>query len=109
MQDNYYNYMLEQFLKELREMVTINEQKTMIQYKTIDIKKWQKIEGFVEGLNEYGKDSKVTKPMRYYSDKIYPVLKSGEIKKFGFKKLFAIKIDDFDFRLLLSNCQSLIH
>ncbi len=109
MQDNYFNHMLEQFILELREMITVNEPKTMIQYKTMDIKKWQKIEGFVEGLHEYGKETKMTKPMLYYDEKIYPVLKSGEIKKFGFKKLFSIRIDDFDFRMLLSNIENLVH
>lgn len=107
MQKSYFNYMLEAFLNHLSEMVTINEKTTMIQYKTMPISKWKKKESFIEAL--YITDGKKTPAMIEYADKLYPVLKSAIILKQGFKKLAAIKIDDYDFRMIITNLRSLLY
>lgn len=109
MQDkDYYNHMLENLLFELKKMDSIMESKTIIQYETISIKEWVKIEPFIEPLKFDG-NGKPSMAMDFYTKTIYPVLKSGEEKKFGFKKLFAIRIDDYDFRQMLSKCENIIH
>lgn len=107
MRDDYYNHMLTSLLADLKAMVTINEPKTMTQLKTMDVKAWEKTNVLVEGLYAY--ESNVPdKLIEFYKYQLYPIISSGTIYKKGFHKYYAIRIDDFDFRMLISNCEKLI-
>ncbi len=109
MQDNYYNHMISSLLPDLKKMLTINESGTMDEYKTMPIKDWEKLTVMIDSLKDYSLPTgKKNALMTYYSDKLYPVLVSGRQIKQGFKKLYGIRIDDFDFRQMISKCESLI-
>ena len=109
MQDNYYNHMISTLLPNLKQMLTLNEPGTMDQYKTMPIKEWDKLTVMIDSLKDYTlSNGKKNQLMNFYSDKVYPVLISGRQIKQGFKKLYAIRVDDFDFRQLISKCESLI-
>jgi len=109
MRDEYYNHMLREVLGELKEMVAWNEPKTMVQFKICDPKAWEKTMVQVEGLYKYDDGGYPDRLMTYFNDQVYPVITTGMEMKKGFKKVYAIKIDDFDFRMLLSGCESLIY
>lgn len=109
MQDNYYNHMISTLLPSLKQMITVNESGTMDEYKTMQIKDWEKLTVMIDSLKDYTLPSgRKNQLMQYYSDKLYPILVSGKQMKQGFKKLYAIRIDDYDFRQILSRCESLI-
>ncbi len=112
MQDSYYNHMLETLLRELKEMITVDDKETMEQYKTMPVPTWENIKGFIDPLNEYvlPNSGKKNALMEYYSKKLFPLLKSYEIKKAGlFKKLVFIKVDDFDFRQIILKLEDLMN
>ena len=44
----------------------------------------------------------------YFSKSLFPILKSAEFKKSFLKKIYLIKIDSFDLRLVLDKCESLM-
>ena len=109
MQDNYYNHMISSLLPSLKQMLTLNEPGTMDEYKIMLTKDWDKLTIMVESLKDYTLPSgKKNQLMNYYTDSVYPVLVSGRLIKQGFKKFYGIRIDDFDFRQLLSKCESYI-
>ena len=109
MQDNYYNHMISSLLPNLKQMLTLNETGTMDEYKTMQTKEWDKLTVMIESLKDYTLPSgKKNQLMQYYSEKLYPILISGRQIKQGFKKLYAIRIDDYDFRQMISKCESLI-
>ena len=109
MQDNYYNHMISSLLQGLKQMTTLDEKGTMDQYKTMNVKDWDKLAVYVDSLNDYTMpNGKKNQLMKYYSENIYPVISSGNVIKQGFKKLYAVRIDDYDFRQLISKCESLI-
>lgn len=107
MQDTYYNGMLESLIHSLRGLVT--KYKDMVEYQTIDKKTWDKLDTYLDPLNEYNKDKTRTEVMNYFSKELYPILKSAELVKFStFDKKIAIKIDSFDLRMLLDKCETLM-
>ncbi len=109
MQDNYYNHMISSLLPNLKQMITLNEPGTMDEYKTMPLKDWEKINVMVESLKDYTlPNGKKNQLMTYYSETLYPMLASGRMIKQGFKKLYGIRVDDFDFRQMLSKCENYI-
>ena len=107
--DNYYNNMIENLLPRLRNMVSVNEPGTMDQYKTMNLKEWNRFKEVVDSVKDYspagGKKNLI---MNYFNDTVYPLLDSGKIMKQGFHKLQAIRIDDFDFRQMLDKLETLM-
>ena len=63
----------------------------------------------VDSVKDYKPaDGKYNQIMTYYNDTIYPLLDSGKVMKQGFHKYQAIRIDDFDFRQMLSKLETLM-
>ena len=107
--DNYYNSMIENLLPRLKNMVSINEPGTMDQYKTMNLKEWNRFKEIVDSVKDYKPaDGKYNQIMTYYNDTIYPLLDSGKQMKQGFHKMQAIRIDDFDFRQMLNKLEILM-
>lgn len=110
MQDNYYNHMISTLLPNLKQMLTFNEPGTMDEYKVMQVKDWDKLTVMIESLKDYTlPNGKKNQLMSYYSDILYPVLIGGRPIKQGFKKLYGIRVDDFDFRQMISKCESYIY
>lgn len=108
MQDNYYNHMLSVVIRQLREFKPIYD-KDMVEFQTMPQKDWNSIEGYIDPLNEYDNGGrKRSRLMEYFSSSLYPILKTIELKKFGFKKLMSIRIDSFDLRMILDKLESLM-
>lgn len=109
MQDNYYNHMISTLLPNLKQMLTFNEPGTMEQYKVMPVKEWDKLTVMIGSLKDYTlANGKKNQLMNYYTDNIYPMLVSGRLIKQGFKKLYGIRVDDYDFRQMISKCESYI-
>ena len=107
--DNYYNNMIENLLPRLRNMVSVNEPGTMDQYKTMNLKEWNRFKEVVDSVKNYSPNSgKKNLIMNYFNDTVYPLLDSGKTMKQGFHKLQAIRIDDFDFRQMLDKLETLM-
>ncbi len=107
MQSTYYNNMLEVVLKTLRDLKPIFDGKTNEEYLTMQHQTFEKLDAQAEGLNNF--EGKKTKLMEYFSQTLYPIIKSTELKKFGFKKLYAIKMDAFELRMILDKCESMMY
>ena len=106
MQDSYYNHMLSTLLPNLKQMLTYNEPGTMDEYKVMSVKDWDKLKVMMDSLRDYTLPSgKKNQLMTYYSDVVYPLLVSGRLVK---KKLYGIRVDDFDFRQIMSKCEGYI-
>lgn len=109
MQDNYYNHMISTLLPNLKQMLTFNEPGTMDQFKIMPLKEWDKLTVMVESLKDYTlSNGRKNQLMTYYSETLYPLLSSGNLLKQGFKKYYAIRVDDFDFRQMISKCEGYI-
>ena len=109
MQDSYYNHMISSLLPNLKQMLTFNEPGTMDEYKVMNIKDWDKLQIMMDSLKDYTLPSgRKNQLMTYYSDVVYPLLASGRQIKQGFKKLYAIRVDDFDFRQIIAKCEGYI-
>ena len=109
MQDNYYNHMISTLLPNLKQMLTYNEPGTMDEFKTMPLKEWDKLTVMVESLKDYTlSNGRKNQLMTYYSETLYPLLVSGNQLKQGFKKYYAIRVDDFDFRQMISKCEGYI-
>ena len=107
--DNYYNSMIENLLPRLKNMVSVNEPGTMDQYKTMNLKEWNRFKEVVDSVKEYvPSDGKRNQIMTYYNETVYPLLDSGRLMKQGFHKYQAIRIDDFDFRQMLNKLETLM-
>lgn len=107
--DNYYNSMIENLLPRLKNMVSVNEPGTMDQYKTMNLKEWNRFKEIVDSVKDYKPvDGKYNQIMTFYNDTVYPLLDNGKVMKQGFHKYQAIRIDDFDFRQMLSKLETLM-
>jgi len=110
MADLLYNNMIEGIVLTLKKMVPVNEPGTMEQYKTMPLKDWDKFKGQVDAVKNYVPASgKLNKLMEYFNDTLYPLLNSGKIMKMGLmKKAYGVRVDDYDFRQMLSKIDTLM-
>ena len=109
MQDNYYNHMISNLLAGIKQMLTYNEPGTMDQFKIMPLKERDKHTIMVDSLKDYTLTSgRKNQLMTYYSENLYPLLTSGTQLKQGFKKYYAIRVDDYDFRQMISKCEGYI-
>ncbi len=107
MQDSFYNHILESILRVLRNMKPMFGD-DMTEYQQLQVKDYDTIMAQAEALNTYNKDGRRNKLMEYFSSKLYPVLQTAELKKTFLKKIYLIKIDSFDLRMILDKCESLM-
>ena len=107
MQDSYYNHILENIIHVLRNMKPMFGE-NMVEYQQLQVKDYDQIMPQAEALNSYNIGSKRNKLMEYFSKSLFPVLKSAEFKKSFLKKIYLIKIDSFDLRIILDKCESLM-
>jgi len=107
MQDSYYNHILENIIHTLRNMKPMYGD-DMVEYQQLQVKDYDQIMPQAEALNEYNNDGKRNKLMTYFSDSLFPILKKAEFKKSFLKKVYLIKIDAFDLRMVLDKCESLM-
>ena len=107
MQDLYYNHILENIIHTLRNMKPVFDDK-MEEYQQLQVKDYDQIMPQADGLNSYNSDGKRNKLMEYFSNSLYPVMQKAEFKKSMFKKIYLIKIDSFDLRMILDKCESLM-
>lgn len=107
MQDSYYNHILENIIHVMRNMKPTYGD-NMEEYQQLQVKDYEQIFPQAEALNAYNADGKRNKLMNYFSDSLFPVLKKAEFKKSFMKKIYLIKIDSFDLRMILDKCESLM-
>lgn len=107
MQDSYYNHILENIIHTLRNMKP-QYGDDMVEYQQLQVKDYETIMPQAEALNTYNEGSKRNKLMNYFSDSLFPVIKKAELKKSFMKKIYLIKIDSFDLRMILDKCESLM-
>lgn len=105
--DNYYNSMIEELVMKLRKMVSVNEPVTMNEYVTMNLKEWNKQREIIDSIYNYEPQGKKLTIMNYYNDKLYPLLTSGIVMKQGFHKLYGVRIDNYDFKKMLSEIETL--
>ena len=67
----------------------------------MEVKDYDQIMPQADALNSYNSDGKRNKLMEYFSNSLYPVMQKAEFKKSMFKKIYLIKIDSFDLRMIL--------
>lgn len=110
MADLLYNNMIEGIVLTLKKMVPVNEPGTMEQYKTMPLKDWDKFKGQIDAVKNYVPASgKLNKLMEYFNETLYPLLNSGKIMKMGLmKKAYGVRVDDYDFRQMLSKIDTLM-
>lgn len=109
MVDLLYNHMIENIVPKLYNFIPIYEQGTMDPYETLNLKEWNQIKETVDSIKDYLPDNgRLNNLMKYYNNTIHPLLTNGKIMKSGFKKLYAIKVSDSDFREMLSRVDSLM-
>lgn len=108
MVDTYYNSLIENLLLKLKKMVPYYEDETMDEYKTMGLKDWDKIKDVVDSIYNYEPVEKKLTIMNYFNDKVYPVIKSGRTIKQGFHKIYAVRVDDYQFRNMLSELETLM-
>lgn len=107
MQDSYYNHILENIIHVLRNMKP-QFGDNMEEYQQLQVKDYDQIMAQADALNTYNAGGKRNKLMNYFSDALYPVITKAEFKKTMFKKIYLIKIDSFDLRMILDKCESLM-
>ena len=109
MVDIFYNHMMENLVDKLYKLIPIYEQGTMEPYETINLKDWNNIKETIDSIKEYvPENGRHNNLMKYYNNTLYPLLISGKIMKSGFKKLYAFKVSDSDFRGMISRVDSLM-
>ena len=109
MVDLFYNEMMENLVLKLYKFIPIYEKETMDQYETVGLKEWNGIKETIDSIKDYiPENGRANNLMKYYNNTLYPLWISGKIVKSGFKKNYAFKINDGDFREMLRRVDGLM-